>query len=92
MKDSARYAKVIAWSEEDQCYIGYAPGLIFGGCCHGLDEKSVFAELCDIVDEVIETDNVEGMELPSPTAGYHYPGDSLRKAIMAIEPDIAQVR
>ena len=91
MKESARYAKVIAWSEEDQCYIGYAPGLIFGGCCHGLDEKSVFVELCDIVDEVIEADKADGMELPSPTAGYHYPGDSLREAIMAIEPDTAPV-
>ena len=51
MKDSARYAKVVAWSEEDQHYIGYAPGLVSGGCCHGDDEKAVFAELCEIVDE-----------------------------------------
>ena len=91
MKDSARYAKVVAWSEEDQCYIGYAPGLIFGGCCHGDDEKSVFALLCDIVNEVIETDIKEGMRLPSATAGYHYPGDSLKKAIMAIEPEVVRM-
>ena len=27
MKDSARYAKIVEWSEEDQCYVGSAPGL-----------------------------------------------------------------
>ena len=71
MKDSARYAKVVAWSEEDQCYIGYLPGLVFGGCCHGDDEKEVFAELCVIVDEWIEIDRVDGRPLPPPTAGDH---------------------
>ena len=50
MKESARYAKVVEWSEEDQCYVGSAPGLIFGGC-HGNDERAVFDELCRIVDE-----------------------------------------
>ena len=38
MKDSAKYAKIVEWSVEDQCYIGSAPGLILGGC-HGDDEK-----------------------------------------------------
>ena len=27
MKDSAKYVKVVAWSEEDQCFVGSAPGL-----------------------------------------------------------------
>ena len=53
MKDSAKYAKVVEWSEEDQCYVGSAPGLILGGC-HGDDEKQVFEELCLIVEEAIE--------------------------------------
>ena len=30
MKDSAMYAKIVEWSDEDQCYVGSAPGLIFG--------------------------------------------------------------
>ena len=30
MKDSARYAKIVEWSEEDHCYVGSAPGLIYG--------------------------------------------------------------
>jgi hypothetical protein len=39
MKDSAKYAKIVEWSEEDQCYVGSAPGLGFAGC-HGDDEVS----------------------------------------------------
>src|SRR5687768_10874648 len=27
MKDSARYIKIVEWSEEDQCYVGSSPGL-----------------------------------------------------------------
>ena len=88
MKDSARYAKIVAWSDEDQHYIGYAPGLIFGGCCHGDDEKAVFAELCDIVDEVIELDHKDGSPLPPPTAGYDY-GSILRDAVKARESEAA---
>ncbi len=29
MKDSARYIKIVEWSEEDQCYVGSSPGLLF---------------------------------------------------------------
>ena len=68
MKDSARYAKIVEWSDEDRCYVGSAPGLILGGC-HGPDEKDVFAELCEIVEEVIAQYRADGKPLPSPTAG-----------------------
>ncbi len=68
MKDSARYAKVVDWSEEDNCYIGTAPGLLDGGC-HGDDERKVFDELCEIVDEVIELYKADGKPLPPTTAG-----------------------
>ena len=68
MKDSARYAKVVAWSEDDQCYVGSAPGLLYGGC-HGDDERQVFEELCHIVDEVIELYRVDGKPLPPATSG-----------------------
>jgi predicted RNase H-like HicB family nuclease len=66
MKDSDRYAKIVEWSDEDQCYIGTAPGLFQGGC-HGLDERAVFDELCAIVDEWIEIYKRDGQELPPPT-------------------------
>ncbi len=69
MNKSQRYIKVVEWSDEDQCYIGSSPGLMFGGC-HGDDEKAVFAELCEIVEEVIELYLEDGKALPPPTAGY----------------------
>lgn len=68
MTDSARYAKIVEWSEEDQCFVGSAPGLIYGGC-HGNDERTVFAKLCELVDEAIALYQAEGRELPPPTAG-----------------------
>ena len=68
MKDSARYVKVVEWSEEDGCYVGSCPGLLYGGC-HGDDERAVFAELCVIVEETIELYRADGKPLPPPTAG-----------------------
>ena len=67
MKESARYAKIVEWSEEDQCYVGSSPGLIYGGC-HGADEKAVFEALCDAVDEAIALYRKDGKPLPPPTA------------------------
>ena len=52
MKESARYVKIVEWSEDDQCYVGSSPGLIYGGC-HGDNEREVFDELCRVVDEAI---------------------------------------
>ena len=68
MKDSTRYVKIVEWSEEDQCYVGSAPGLIFGGC-HGGDERQVFDELFQIVEEAIELYRQDGKALPPPTSG-----------------------
>ena len=71
MKESARYVKIVEWSEEDQCFVGSCPGLLYGGC-HGSDEKQVFAELCDIVEETIELYRRDGKPLPAATAGTDY--------------------
>ena len=71
MRESARYAKIIEWSDEDQCYIGSCPGLIYGGC-HGHDEQQVFAELCEIVEEAIELYKQDGKPLPPATSGKDY--------------------
>lgn len=68
MKDSAKYAKIVEWSEEDQCYVGSAPGLILGGC-HGDDEKKVFEELCLIVEEAVDLYRRDGKPLPPATSG-----------------------
>jgi predicted RNase H-like HicB family nuclease len=59
MKESARYAKIVEWSEEDQCFVGSSPGLIYGGC-HGPDEKAVFEELGQVVEEAIALYHQDG--------------------------------
>src|SRR5207247_9946400 len=66
-KASDRYVKVVAWSEEDQCYVGRCPGLMLGGV-HGSDERAVYAELCDVVDEWIRLHEAEGWPRPEPTS------------------------
>ena len=71
MKESARYAKIVEWSEEDGCFIGSAPGLIYGGC-HGEDEQAVFEQLCRIVEEAVALYQEDGKQLPPPTSGRDY--------------------
>ena len=71
VKDSARYVKIVEWSEEDGCYVGSAPGLLLGGC-HGPNERDVFEELCRIVEEVIELYRQDGKALPPPTSGRNF--------------------
>jgi predicted RNase H-like HicB family nuclease len=68
MKDSARYAKIVEWSDEDQCYVGSSPGLVYAGC-HGPDERAVFDELCLVVEEAIALYVKDGKPLPPPTSG-----------------------
>lgn len=62
------YVKIIEWSEEDRCFVGSSPGLVYGGC-HGDDEKAVFDELCRIVEEAIELYKRDDKPLPPPTSG-----------------------
>lgn len=65
---AARYVKIVEWSDEDHCFVGSCPGLFYGGC-HGDDEQSVFAELCQIVEETVELYDVEKRPLPPITSG-----------------------
>ncbi len=71
MNESSKYVKIVEWSEEDQCYVGSAPGLIYGGC-HGDDEKAVFAELCLVVEEAIQSYKIDNKPLPPATSGHDY--------------------
>jgi len=68
MKGSARYANIVEWSDEDQCYVGSSPGLIYAGC-HGVDEEGVFAELCQVVEEAIALYHKDGKPFPPATSG-----------------------
>jgi predicted RNase H-like HicB family nuclease len=83
MKESARYVKIVEWSEEDQCFVGSCPGLFYGGC-HGDDESQVFAELCEIVDDTIDLYKQEGRHLPPPTSGKDYANRMLEYCLMPI--------
>jgi predicted RNase H-like HicB family nuclease len=71
MKEGARYAKIVEWSQEDRCFVGSCPGLFYGGC-HGDDEKEVFAKTCELVDEILALYRQEGKPLPPPTCGKDY--------------------
>ena len=79
MKDSARYIKIVQWSEEDGCFVGRCPGLFYGGC-HGADEVAVYAELCEMVEEMIELYKQDGKPLPPPTSGKDFANKSLDAA------------
>ena len=68
MKESARYVKIVEWSDEDQCYVGSSPGLIYAGC-HGANKREVFNELCRLVDEAVALYKTDGRPLPPPTSG-----------------------
>lgn len=67
MIESARYVKIVGWSDEDGCFAGSCPGLAYGGC-HGNDEKTVFAKLCQIVEETIALYKKDGRKLPPSKA------------------------
>ncbi len=68
MKETARYVKIVEWSNEDQCFVGSCPGLFYGGC-HGDDEREVFEDLCQMVDAAIALFHQDGKPLPPATSG-----------------------
>lgn len=68
MTKGERYEKLVEWSEEDNCFIGSCPELFFAGC-HGTDAKQVFAELCEIVEEMTQLYEQDGRPLPAPMSG-----------------------
>ena len=73
MKRSDQYIKIVQWSEEDECYIGRLPGVCLGGV-HGDDEIEVYREICEVLDEWLDTCEKDGEPLPPPTAGRSYSG------------------
>ena len=64
MKPIDRYQKIVEWSEEDVCYVGTCPELIYGGV-HGTDVSDVYGELCQVVEEVVELYSTDVKPLPS---------------------------
>jgi predicted RNase H-like HicB family nuclease len=68
MSEAGKYVKLVEWSEEDECFIGSCPELLYGGC-HGDDPRAVFDELCEIVGETVELYRQDGKPLPVPLSG-----------------------
>ncbi len=68
MTASARYIKIVEWSDEDGAFVGQCPGVI-GPCCHGADDVEVYRQLCEIVSEWLELAIQDGTPLPAATAG-----------------------
>jgi len=62
MMRAHRYPKVVRWSSEDACYVGTSPGLMLGGV-HGHDERQVFDELCQAVEEIVALCDLDGKDL-----------------------------
>lgn len=80
---SARYPRLIEWSEEDAAFIGSAPPLI-GHCCHGKTEADVAAQLAAIVEDLID-DVLDGkMPAPKPPPDRTYSG----KFLVRIAPEL----
>ncbi len=64
MKTGDQYHKWVEWSDEDQTYLGKCKELISG--INGNDPVRLYAELCEIVDEVVGHFETEGRNLPAP--------------------------
>jgi predicted HicB family RNase H-like nuclease len=60
---SARFPRLIEWSDEDGCFVGSAPPLV-GQCCHGRTEVDVATQLAAIVDDLVH-DVLDG-KMPAP--------------------------
>lgn len=59
------YKRIVYWDEEDKCFIGMCPELMYGGV-HGKDPLKVFIELNQAVEEVIQILKDDGKPLPLP--------------------------
>ncbi len=64
MKTADRYHKWVEWSDEDQAYLGKCPDLISG--IHGDDPRQVYAELCEVIDDVVRHFEATGKPMPVP--------------------------
>ncbi|MGH8563315.1 MAG: pilus assembly protein HicB [Gammaproteobacteria bacterium] len=64
MNPGEQYHKWVEWSDEDQVYVGKCPDLITG--IHGDEPIRLYAELLEVVEDVVRNFESEGRPLPSP--------------------------
>lgn len=79
MTERTRYVRRVEWSEEDGCFVGSCPGLLYGGC-HGEDEVAVFEQLWAAVNESIEVYRQDGKPLPPAASRCDYASKILVEA------------
>ncbi len=70
-KEAKQYLKLVEWSDEDQHFVGTCPGLFYGGC-HGEDEKEVFSQLCNLVEETLMAYKEDNRPLPPSTSSQDF--------------------
>ena len=75
-KQVSQYVKIVDWSEEDACFVGRCPELFLGGV-HGADEPQVYAQLCSLVEEVLNDKSVAKIPPPKPKIAPNYSGKFL---------------
>jgi predicted RNase H-like HicB family nuclease len=65
MKAQDQYLQYVRWSDEDQAYVGYCPDLLpWGGVCHGATPVETFTRLSEIVEDMVNTAQAQGLALP----------------------------
>lgn len=73
---ASRYAKLVDWSDEDDCFIGRCPELFDGGI-HGQDEVEVYRKLLRVVEEWILLLVKDNTPLPKGSSASDYSGKFL---------------
>jgi predicted HicB family RNase H-like nuclease len=85
---SARFPRLIEWSDEDGCFVGSAPPLV-GQCCHGRTEVEAASQLAAIVDDLVH-DVLDGkMPAPKGEPGKVYSGKFVVRIPTALHKKIA---
>jgi predicted RNase H-like HicB family nuclease len=64
MKKTDAYHKWVEWSTEDGVYVGKCPDLISG--IHGDDPVRLYADLEQVVEDVVSQFEATGRPLPPP--------------------------
>lgn len=82
------YARLIRWSDEDECFVGSLPELD-GDCTHGSTVEEVARNLDECAELYVEDCLTDGTPLPEPRAAVIVPGKS---RTWANENAIAQLR
>ncbi len=64
MRGSDRYHKWIKWNDEEQIDMGKCPDVVTG--IHGDDPVQLYADLCEVVEDVLIHFEEQGRSLPTP--------------------------